>query len=160
MLGIELLEASSQAVSVPATNDHLVAWPGAQHHFLQALVSYEVWQDAEGVHTQASNSCSLWAPELVILVIDAFQDDIVELACISLLKFDLSILVFSEILVDLESEVNHLLADLHTYEHVVVVEYLSEQFGSAHADLDDGYLVVGLLDISQHALEEFDLILE
>ena len=124
------------------------------------MVSDEVWEDAEGVHAEACDSSSLGTPELVTLLVNTIQDHVVQLASITLLEFDLTVLVLAEVGVNLKSEVDHLLADLDADEHVVVIEYLGEQLSSAHADLDDGHLVVGLFDLSQHALEELDLVLE
>lgn len=124
------------------------------------MVSDEVWEDAEGVHAQARDSGSLGAPELMTLLVDALQDHVVELASIALLEFDFAILVLAEVGVDLEGEVNHLLANLDTDQHVVVIQDLGKQFSCAHADLDDCYLVVRLFDFGQHALKEFDFILE
>jgi len=68
---------------MPATDNHFVTWSGAEHHLLQALVSNEVWQDTEGIHAHAGNSCSLWIPELSFLAVNIFQDNLVKFAGVS-----------------------------------------------------------------------------
>lgn len=122
MLRIEFLESCTKGVFVPATNDYLVTWSRAEHHLLEALVPYEVGQDAEGVHAHAVDSGSFGVPELVTIVVNVFSDHFVHFAGIAKLQSDLSVLVFPQIAVDLVGEVDHLLADLNTNEHVEVID--------------------------------------
>lgn len=42
MFSVELLKAFSKAIFVPATNDHLATWAGAEEHLLEAFISDEV----------------------------------------------------------------------------------------------------------------------
>ena len=80
MLRIEFLEPCPKAVLVPATNDYLVTRSRAEHHLLEALVPYEVGQDAEGVHAHAVDSGSFAVPELVTVVVNVFSDHFVQFA--------------------------------------------------------------------------------
>lgn len=63
---VELLIAGSEAISVPASDDHFAAWSSAEEHLLDAFRPDEVWEDAEGVHAHAGQSGRSWLPELLI----------------------------------------------------------------------------------------------
>ena len=76
------------------------------------------------------------------------------------MQSDLAVLVFPQISVDLIREVDHLLADLNTNEHIVVFNNFGEEFGGAHSHLDNGHFVVVFLDVDQYLLEELNLLLE
>ena len=78
MLRIEFLESCTKGVFVPATNDYLVTWSRAEHHLLEALVPYEVGQDAEGVHAHAGYSKSRVLPEFMIGLVGFLLDYVIE----------------------------------------------------------------------------------
>ena len=46
---------------------------------------------------------------------------------------------------NLESEIDHLLRNFNTNEHIVVIDDLGEELGSTHTNLNDGYLLVAFL---------------
>ena len=83
----------------------------------------------------------------MIFVVDVFLDHFVEFASIAKLQSNFTVLVLPQVFVDLESKVDHLLANFDADEHVVVVENFWEKLGGAHAYLDNGHFVVVFLDI-------------
>lgn len=114
MLQIEFLVSCTKTVLVPAAYDHLVSRSRAEHHFLEALVSYEVRQDAKGVHAHAVDPGGLGVPELVTIFVNVISDHFVEFARVAKLQPDFSVFVLPQIIVDLVSKVDHLLANFNT----------------------------------------------
>ena len=100
---------------MPAPYDHFSARTRTEHHFLEALISDEVWEDTEGVHAHAGESKCLWRPKLFISLVNIVQNNLVKLNSISKLESNFSVFVLFEIGVDLEGEVYHLLTYLNTY---------------------------------------------
>ena len=96
----------------------------------------------------------------MILVVHILKDHFVEFTRISKLQSHFSVLVFTKIVVYLIGEIDHLLIDFDAYEHVVVIEHLGEELSRSHAHLDNGYLVIVLLDVTEHFLEKCDFIQE
>lgn len=154
MLSVELLKSNTEAISVPAANNHLSTWSRAEHHLFQALISDEVRKDAESVHAHTGESGCGRGPEVLVSRVNFIEKHFVEFDSVTKLESDLSILVRFEVVMDLEGEVNHLLANLYTYKHVEVVEDLGEEFSGAHANFYNCALLEVFLDISLYGLEQ------
>lgn len=160
MLRIEFFKSCSKRILEPAADNYLVTRSRAEHHLPDALVPYEVWQDAKGVHAHAVDSSSLCVPELVILAVDVFSDHFVQFTGIAKLKPNFSVLVFAQVAMNLVCEVDHLLTDFDADEHVVVVDNFREKLSGTHAHLDYGYFVVVFLDVNKYLLEKSHFLLE
>ena len=145
---------------MPASNDHLATWSGTEEHLLDTLLPYKVRQDTEGVHAHACKSGGSWSPKLFVWTINFFQENLVKLDSISKLKSDFAVLQLSKVLMNLVGEVDHLLTDLNTNNHVVVVDNLSLKLSSSHANLDESNFSIILFDFGEGFLEESDLISE
>lgn len=150
---VELLESSSEAVSVPAADDHLATWTSAEHHLLDTLLPDKVRQDTEGVHAHACESGSSWGPKLFSGRVNLLKENLVKFDSVSKYKSDFSVFELFKVVVDLVGKVDHLLTDLNSDNHVVVIDDLGLKFSSTHADLNESHLLVILLDIDKSLLE-------
>lgn len=126
MFRVELLITCSKAISMPASDDHFATWSSAKHHLFDAFFPDEVGKDAESVHAHAGKSGRSWSPKFIVGRVTVFGKNLVEFHSVAELKFDFRVLQLLEVIVDLEGEVDHLLADLDSHEHVVVIGHLGE----------------------------------
>ena len=73
------------------------------------------------------------------------------------MKFDFSVFVCSKIVVDLVGEINHLLTDLYTNKHVVVVKNLREEFSSTHTNFNECNFFIVFFNIFEKSLVQLSL---